>query len=48
MAGFYRGGKGPNPGRTQMRLAYVEPPEAMQKVPILFRELLARYEAQRA
>jgi len=48
MAGFYRGGKGPNPGRTQMRLAYVEPAEAMQKVPILFRELLARYEAQRA
>jgi len=48
MAGFYRGGKGPNPGRTQMRIAYVEPPEALQKVPILFRELLARYEAHRA
>ena len=48
MAGFYRGGKGPNPGRTQMRIAYVEPPEALQKVPILFRELLARYEARRA
>jgi aspartate aminotransferase len=47
MAGFYRGGQGPNPGRTQMRIAYVEPPEAMRKVPILFRELLARYEAQR-
>jgi aspartate aminotransferase len=46
MAGFY-GGKGPNPGRTQMRIAYVEPPETMQKVPILFRELLARFEAQR-
>jgi aspartate aminotransferase len=47
MAGFYRHDQGPNPGRTQMRIAYVEPPEAMQKVPILFRELLARFEAQR-
>jgi aspartate aminotransferase len=45
MAGFYQGE--PNPGRTQMRIAYVEPPEMLQKVPILFRELLARYEAQR-
>jgi aspartate aminotransferase len=47
MAGFYRDGRGPNPGRTQMRIAYVEPPEVMQKVPILFRELLAHFEAQR-
>jgi aspartate aminotransferase len=47
MAGFYRDQQ-PNPGRTQMRIAYVEPPETMRKVPILFRELLARYEAQRA
>ena len=47
MAGFYREAEGPNPGRTQMRIAYVEPPELMQKVPILFRELLARFEAQR-
>ncbi len=47
MAGFYRDGEGPNPGRTQMRIAYVEPPESMRKVPILFRELLARFEAQR-
>jgi aspartate aminotransferase len=46
MAGFYRGS--PNPGRTQMRIAYVESLETMRKVPILFRELLARYEAQRA
>jgi aspartate aminotransferase len=46
MAGFYRA-NGPNPGRTQMRIAYVEPPEVMQKVPILFRELLTRFEAQR-
>ena len=48
MAGFYRDAQGPNPGRTQMRIAYVEPPEAMQKVPILFRELLGRFEAQRS
>ena len=47
MAGFYREAEGPTPGRTQMRIAYVEPPELMQKVPILFRELLARFEAQR-
>jgi aspartate aminotransferase len=48
MAGFYGDPRGPNPGRTQMRIAYVEPPEAMQKVPILFRELLVRFEAQRS
>jgi aspartate aminotransferase len=47
MSGFYGDDRGPNPGRTQMRIAYVEPPEAMQKVPILFRELLVRFEAQR-
>jgi aspartate aminotransferase len=48
MAGFYHQEQGPNPGRTQMRIAYVESPETMQKVPILFRELLARFEAQRS
>jgi aspartate aminotransferase len=47
MAGFYSVGREPNPGLTQMRIAYVEPPETLRKVPILFRELLARYEAQR-
>ena len=47
MSGFYGDDRSPNPGRTQMRIAYVEPPEAMQKVPILFRELLVRFEAQR-
>jgi aspartate aminotransferase len=46
MNGFYRGR--PNPGLSQMRIACVEPPEVMRRVPILFRELLARYEAQRA
>ncbi|OHD74483.1 MAG: aminotransferase class I/II [Spirochaetes bacterium RBG_16_67_19] len=48
MSGFYGDDRSPNPGRTQMRIAYVEPPEAMQKVPILFRELLVRFEAQRS
>jgi aspartate aminotransferase len=47
MAGFYSAARGPDPGLTQMRIAYVEPPESMQRVPLLFRELLARYEAQR-
>jgi aspartate aminotransferase len=47
MTGFYQVARGPNPGLTQMRIAYVEPPDAMQKVPLLFCELLARYEAQR-
>jgi aspartate aminotransferase len=47
MAGFYNQAGKANPGLTQMRIAYVEPPESMQRVPLLFRELLARYEAQR-
>jgi aspartate aminotransferase len=47
MDGFYKSGREANPGLTQMRIAYVEPPEVMRKVPLLFRELLARYEAQR-
>lgn len=33
----------PNPGRTQMRIAYVESPEQMAKVPTLFAELLDQY-----
>ena len=46
MAGFYQ--DEPSAGVTQMRIAYVEPSESLRQVPILFRELLARYEAQRA
>lgn len=44
MGGFYniKPGK-PNPGRTQMRIAYVESPENMAKVPKLFAELLNQY-----
>jgi aspartate aminotransferase len=41
MAGFYSVPAGrPNPGRTQMRIAYVEPPETMALVPDLFAGLL--------
>ena len=40
MSGFYDLPPGKNPGRTQMRIAYVEPPERMKLVPLLFKELL--------
>jgi hypothetical protein len=44
MAGFYDVPKGaPNPGRTQLRIAYVEPPERMALVPELLATLLERY-----
>lgn len=44
MAGFYSVKKGePNPGKTQMRIAYVETPENMKKVPGLFAELFKQY-----
>ena len=46
MAGFYNVKKGEkNPGKTQMRIAYVETPEKMKKVPLLFAELFKQYEA---
>ncbi len=44
MAGFYSVPKGqPNPGRTQMRVAYVAPPEDMAKIPEVFVRLLNKY-----
>ena len=44
MAGFYNVGKGEhNPGKTQMRIAYVESPENIKKVPLLFAELFKQY-----
>ena len=44
MAGFYNIRKGEkNPGKTQMRIAYVESPENMKKVPHLFAELFREY-----
>jgi aspartate aminotransferase len=49
MAGFYRPVEGqPNPGHTQMRIAYVETPARMKLLPQLFATLLERYEAQRS
>ena len=47
MAGFYKMEAGvPNPGRTQMRVAYVETPERMKLVPDLLAALLKQYWAQ--
>jgi aspartate aminotransferase len=47
MAGFYSIPEGePNPGRTQMRIAYVESPERMAIVPDLFVSLLDQYKNQ--
>jgi aspartate aminotransferase len=44
MDGFYTPRPGVvNPGKTQMRIAYVEPPEVMAEVPKLFAELLRDY-----
>lgn len=44
MSGFYSVKNGqPNPGKTQMRIAYVETPENMKLVPKLFSTLLTQY-----
>jgi hypothetical protein len=44
MAGFYSVPAGsPNPGRTQLRLAYVLPPDQMKLAPDLLARLLADY-----
>jgi len=44
MAGFYTVQDGqPNPGRTQMRVAYVESPDQMKLVPRLLAGLLQKY-----
>ena len=44
MAGFYNVSEGQdNPGRTQMRIAYVETPENMARVPELFAKLFEGY-----
>lgn len=45
MAGFYSVLEGEeNPGKTQMRIAYVETPDKMKLIPVLFRELFIQYE----
>lgn len=47
MAGFYSPKSGEkNPGKTQMRIAYVETPENMKLVPMLFCKLLKKYEGK--
>lgn len=48
MTGFYNVKKGEkNPGMTQMRIAYVLPPEKMMLVPKLFADLFKQYEEKR-
>jgi aspartate aminotransferase len=43
MSGFYDLPSSENPGRTQMRIAYVEPLERMKLAPQLFKDLLRDY-----
>ncbi len=43
MKGFYRQEDGSAFGKTQMRIAYVETPDRMKLVPLLFKELLNTY-----
>ena len=44
MGGFYDTSEFPdNPGRTQFRVAFVEPPAVMAKVPTLFAKLFRQY-----
>ncbi len=48
MDGFYSTRPGQaNPGRTQMRIAYVEPPEVMAIVPKLFAQLLLHFQKEK-
>ena len=48
MGGFYSVPEGsPNPGKTQLRVAYVETPERMRQVPELFAALFRAYEESR-
>ncbi len=47
MWGFYNVLHDENPGKTQMRIACVEPEDKMKLVPKLFAELFRQYEAQR-
>ena len=47
MEGFYSSKGGSNPGKTQMRIAYVEPLEVMAEVPRLFARLLSDFQSAR-
>jgi aspartate aminotransferase len=45
MAGFYQVPPGrPNPGKTQMRISFVDTAPRMALVPRLFSELLGQFE----
>ena len=47
MSGFYSVPEGvPNPGRTQVRVAFVASPEHMAAIPELFADLFRQYEAK--
>ena len=49
MEGFYDRGSNPeNTGRTQFRVAFVEPPERMAMIPQLFAGLFAAYQSRKA
>lgn len=46
MTGFYSVAPGEeNPGKTQMRIAYILSPEEMKLVPILFKKLFEEFES---
>lgn len=47
MEGFYSVSGESNPGRTQVRIAYVETPKRMAVVPTLLSQLFQQFEAQR-
>ncbi len=47
MEGFYDAESDSNPGRTQFRVAFVEPPETMALIPQLFSALFKAYLAER-
>lgn len=48
MTGFYSVNAGEeNPGKTQMRIAYILSPEEMKLVPVLFKKLFEEFEARR-
>ena len=48
MAGFYSPREGQeNPGKTQMRIAYILTLEEMKLVPLLFKKLFTKFESTR-
>jgi len=48
MSGFYSPRENEeNPGKSQMRIAYILSPEDMKVVPLLFKELFTQFESTR-